>query len=62
MSDIVDRLRSDRGAGNDHWQDVWEAAAEIERLRAALAAKTEECAAIRALPPPVQDTIKKEGK
>lgn len=38
MSDIVERLRSDRGAGNDHWQDVWEAAAEIERLRAALAA------------------------
>lgn len=63
MSDIVDRLR--------HIADLWEpdekssiqreAAAEIERLRAALAAKTEECAAIRALPPPVHDTIKREG-
>lgn len=33
MLDIVARLRADRGAGNDHWRDVWEAADEIERLR-----------------------------
>lgn len=48
MSDIVDRLR--------HIADLWEpdekssiqleAAAEIERLRAALAARTEECARV----------------
>lgn len=31
--DIVSRLRSDRGAGPEHWQDVKEAADEIERLR-----------------------------
>ena len=44
MTDIVERLRADRGAGNEHWQDVLEAAdeitalrSEIERLRAALA-------------------------
>lgn len=31
--DIVQRLRSDRGAGDEHWRDVLEAADEIERLR-----------------------------
>lgn len=36
MSDIVKRLRNDRGAGADHWQDVLEAANEIERLRSCL--------------------------
>lgn len=36
MSDIVKRLRTDRGAGVDHWQDVAEAANEIERLRSCL--------------------------
>lgn len=35
-ADIVERLRKDRGAGNDHWQDVWEAADEIERLRSCI--------------------------
>lgn len=36
MTDIVHRLRKDRGAGNDHWQDVLEAADEIDKLRSAL--------------------------
>ena len=33
VPDIVARLRSDRGAGPEHWQDVKEAADEIDRLR-----------------------------
>lgn len=41
MSDIVGRLRSDRGAGSAHWADCEEAAAEIERLRAENAALRE---------------------
>lgn len=45
MSDIVERLRANRGAGNDHWQDVWEAADEIERLREAVTAEREACIA-----------------
>ena len=33
MSDLVERLRSDRGAGAVHWADCREAADEIDRLR-----------------------------
>jgi hypothetical protein len=36
--DIVERLRSDRGAGAVHWNDCAEAASVIEKLRNALKA------------------------
>lgn len=37
MSDIVERLLSDRGAGRVHWADCAEAADEIEHLRRQIA-------------------------